>query len=236
MLKCSHILCKVDNIRDAVAQLERAGFSVQWGGDPTQAHNALVWFERGPFLEFFELPRWFRWLSLPFGWRFGRSAGQRLEGWALASAGWCDVALEPMHYQPQDPLSLVSVSHHLRQQALVGSRIVKGNRCSAQGEKVHYRFMTPRGNHLPFIVSHYHPQQRPLRVQHANGARAVARVDFHLPAASHRHLQRLLPADNWLNSHHSERRYVSGVTLQGWQALPETSDFIHSLFTLPQEM
>lgn len=32
MLKCSHILCKVDNIRDCVAQLEQAGFSVQWGG------------------------------------------------------------------------------------------------------------------------------------------------------------------------------------------------------------
>ncbi|CAI2005150.1 Uncharacterised protein [Klebsiella pneumoniae] len=235
MLRCSHILCKVDNIRDCVAQLEQAGFSVQWGGDPARAHNALVWFEEGPFLEFFELPRWFRWLSYPFGWRFGSSAGQRLRGWAQAGEGWCDVALEPEQYQPEAPLSLDNVSQHLRQQALAGSRVVNGSRKSVQGERVNYRFMMPRGNHLPFIVSHYHPLQRPVCVRHANGARAVTRVDFHIPQPSHRQLQRLLPTDRWLKSQHGERRYVSSVVLQGWQALPQTSEFIQSLFNPSQE-
>lgn len=235
MLKCSHILCKVDNIRDCVSQLEQAGFSVQWGGDPSRAHNALVWFEQGPFLEFFELPRWFRWVSYPFGWRFGRAAGQRLKTWAHAPVGWCDVALEPEHYQQDDPLSLVNVNQHLRQLSLRGSRVVKGRRHSVTGELVHYRFMMLRGADLPFIVSHYHPLQRPVQVEHGNGARAVACVDLHLPVSSHHPLQQLLPADNWLNRHHGERRYVSGVTLQGWQALPQTTSFIHSLFTQPQE-
>ncbi|WP_167013688.1 VOC family protein [Candidatus Pantoea multigeneris] len=235
MLKCSHILCKVDNIHACVAQLEQAGFCVQWGGDPARAHNALVWFEEGPFLEFFELPRWFRWLSYPFGWRFGSSAGQRLRGWSQAGAGWCDVALEPEQYQPEAPLSLVQVSQHLQQQALAGSRVVKGRRKSVQGETVHYRFMMPRGEHLPFIVSHYHPLQRPVCIQHPNGARAVARVDFHLPVSSHRHLQRLLPSDRWLNSQQGERRCVSSVVLQGWQASPHTSGFIQSLFKSSQE-
>jgi hypothetical protein len=235
MLKCSHILCKVDNLRDSVAQLEQAGFSVQWGSDPARAHNALVWFEDGPFLEFFELPRGFRWLSYPFGWRFGASAGQRLRSWALAPAGWCDVALEPERYQPDDPLNLANVTQSLHQLALRGSRVIKGHRVAAHGEKVHYRFMTPRDAHLPFIVSHYHPLQRPEHVRHANGARAVSRVDFHLPAASHSQLQQLIPADRWINGQHSTRRYVSGVNLLGWQALPQASGFIQSLFNSSQE-
>lgn len=235
MLKCSHILCKVDNLGDAVASLEQAGFSVQWGGKPGKAHNALVWFEQGPFLEFFELPRAFCWLSYPFGWRFGRAAGQRLRNWALAPAGWCDVALEPEQYQPADPLNLDRIKEHLRQQALAGSRIVKGSRISGNGEKVHYRFMAPAGQHLPFIVSHYHPLQRPSQITHFNGARGVTNVNFHVPKASRASLERLLPTDRWLNTQSSERRQVSSVTLTGWQALPKTSDFIHSLFTVPQE-
>ncbi|MEN4546041.1 VOC family protein [Pantoea agglomerans] len=235
MLNCSHILCKVDNLRDAVALLEQAGFSVQWGGKPEKAHNALVWFEQGPFLEFFELPRAFRWLSYPFGWRFGRAAGERLRHWALAPSGWCDVALEPQQYQPADPLNLDRVSEHLRQHTLAGSRLVKGRRISANGEQVHYRFMALADRHLPFIVSHYHPLQRPAQINHANGARGVACVNFLLPAESHTSLLRLLPTDGWLNALSSDRRQVSSVTLTGWQALPQTSDFIHSLFTVPQE-
>lgn len=235
MLNCSHILCKVDNLLVAVAHLEQAGFSVQWGGRPENAHNALVWFEQGPFLEFFELPRAFRWLSYPFGWRFGRAAGERLRNWALAPPGWCDVALEPEQYQPADPLNLDRVREHLRQQALAGSRIVNGRRISGNGENVHYRFMALADRHLPFIVSHYHPLQRPSQIIHGNGARGVGRVNFQLPAASHASLQQLLPADGWLNALISERRQISSVTLMSWQALPQTSDFIRSLFTVHQE-
>lgn len=235
MLKCSHILCKVDNLQQGVADLEQAGFSVQWGGKPGEAHNALVWFEQGPFLEFFELPRAFCWLSYPFGWRFGRAAGARLRHWARAPAGWCDVALEPDHYQPADPLNLENVTEHLRHQMLARSRIVKGSRLAGNGEKVHYRFIAPADRHLPFIVSHYHPLQRPSQITHANGARSVARIHFHLPGASHASLQRLLPDDNRLHAQISARRQVSSVTLSGWQAQAQTSCFIRSLFTVPQE-
>lgn len=235
MLKCSHILCKVDNIHDCVDQLERAGFTVQWGGDPTRAHNALVWFEHGPFLEFFELPRWFRWLSVPFGWRFGRCAGRRLFQWATAASGWCDVALEPLAYQQEAPLNLTGVNEYLRKHSINGSRVVKGSRTSASGGKVHYRFMTLQEKHQPFIVSHYYPQQRPPLVKHVNGAVGVSRVDFYLPAASQGTLKLLLPEDSCLQSHACEKRHISGVTLRGWQPPPETPAFIHSLFTSSQE-
>ncbi|EMM6760066.1 VOC family protein [Pluralibacter gergoviae] len=229
MLRCSHILCKVSRIDDCVRDLELAGFSVQRGG----AHNALVWFEQGPFLELFELPGWCRPLSLPFGLRFGRSAGRRLAFWAGAGEGWCDVALEPRGYRPDDPLHLDDIHRRLRALAPGASRIINGSRNSAGGGRVRYRFMTAGDRQLPFIVSHYHPPQRPERVRHANGARSVARVDLHLPATAHAALGQLLPEDTWLKAHIGERSL--GVTLAGWRALPQTSRFIRRLFSTTQE-
>ena len=229
MLRCSHILCKVRRIDDCVRDLELAGFSVQRGG----AHNALVWFEQGPFLEFFELPGWCRPLSLPFGLRFGRSAGRRLALWAAAGEGWCDLALEPRGYRPDDPLHLGDVHQFLRTLAPGTSRIINGSRSSAGGGRVRYRFITAGDRQLPFIVSHYHPLQRPERVLHANGALAVARVDFRLPSAAHAALARMLPEDDWLHARAGERRL--GVSLSGWRPLPQTSRFIRSLFSDVQE-
>src|SRR5262249_54346468 len=51
MLRCSHVLCTVDDIARAVADYTELGFTVEWGSDPRQAHNALIWFAEGPFIE-----------------------------------------------------------------------------------------------------------------------------------------------------------------------------------------
>lgn len=224
MLRCSHIVCKTRDIAACVRQLERAGFTVQRGG----AHNALVWFEQGPFLEFFEIPRWARLVTLPFGLRYGRSAGERLAHWARAREGWCDVALEPRSYRPEDPLDLDPVRRHLLALAPGASRIISGSRACAGGGRVRYRFMAAGDRHLPFIVSHYQPLQRPAAVKHANGVTAVARVDLRLPDASLNALRALLPDDPWLFSRSGGRRVA--VTLAGWRPLPETPSFIRTLF------
>lgn len=229
MLKCSHILCKVPHIGECVAQLAQAGFCVQRGG----GHNALVWFEEGPFLEFFELPGWCRLMSLPFGLRYGRSTGRRLAHWARAGSGWCDVALEPRVERAEDPLDLSDVAGFLRQHAAGTSRVVSGRRAAEAGGDVRYRFMTPGDPALPFIVSHYHPRQRPVRVRHANGATAVARVNFQLPSAARAALTRLLPQDAWLRASVGDARRVESVILRGWQPLPDTAPFIRSLFCDP---
>ena len=230
MLQCSHILCKVDKLAETVNQLQQAGFSMQWGSRPDKAHNALLWFEQGPFIEFFELPRFFSALSLPFGWRFGRPAGQRLAHWAKAAPGWCDIALEPQLQSPAAPLALEPICTYLQQKGIACSRVINGRRICPQGDTVQYRFIAPYPVNLPFIVSHYHPLQRPERIVHRNGARAIRRVEWSLPAENYWQLQRLLPSDRWLSSSITPQRHIGAVTLDGWRAAGNTTDFIRHLF------
>ena len=71
MLKCSHILCKVNNISNLFRDYEALGFSVEWGSAPERAHNALLWFKEGPFIEFLQMPKPVTYLSLPLGLVYG---------------------------------------------------------------------------------------------------------------------------------------------------------------------
>ncbi|RFA28578.1 hypothetical protein CAI21_12005 [Alkalilimnicola ehrlichii] len=220
MLICSHVLCKVADIRTAVRDFERLGFSVAWGSAPRRAHNALLWFEEGPFIELFELPRGFRYLRRPLGWVYGRAAGSRLARWAESAEGWCDVALEPP--QPagrtgtaDDPTDLSAVHAALSRTGLPLSRTARGRRTRPDGADVRYRFFAPEPAQLPFVVSPYDPPQRPPRIEHPNGARRIERVRMSVAPADRGRFEALTAGDAWLAAEPGPRTAVLEVALAG---------------------
>ncbi|MFJ1729959.1 VOC family protein [Streptomyces sp. NPDC088254] len=170
MLRCSHVLCKVDDVRSVVRDYTELGFTVEWGSAPERAHNALVWFEEGPFIEFFQLPPAFRLLKWPMSAVNGVAAGERLVRWARPGEGWRDLALET------DDTELAGVHSALRAGQLRVSRVMKGRRTRPDGDRVRYQFLAARPARLPFVVSAYDPPQRPAAVHHPNGARRITRV------------------------------------------------------------
>jgi hypothetical protein len=208
-LCCSHAVCKVDDIRVAVRDLEGLGFAVQWGSAPERAHNALVWFEAGPFLEFFELPRVAAFLRWPFGLLYGSAAGDRLLRWAQAPEGWCDWALET------SDTALFRTRAVLCEQGVPVSRVIKGKRTRPDGNLVRYQFLATRPACLPFVVSAYSPPQRPVRIVHPNGARAVARVRLGIAPRDWELFRRLVPNDPWLAAEPNADTRVLGVELAG---------------------
>ncbi|MFF2081293.1 VOC family protein [Kitasatospora sp. NPDC058162] len=208
-LTCSHVLCKVDDIRSAVRDFTDLGFTVEWGSTPAKAHNALIWFEQGPFIELFELPSRFALLRGPFGLAYGPAAGARLAKWARPGEGWRDVALETSGFE------LSGTRHDLRARGLAASRVMTGRRTRPDGQPVRYRFLTPAPAGLPFIVSAYHPPQRPAQVTHANGALGVSRVRMGVAAGDHAAFGTLVGADPWLTPEPADRTRVLHVELAG---------------------
>ncbi|MEU6665608.1 VOC family protein [Streptomyces sp. NPDC046727] len=170
MLRCSHVLCKVDDVRSVVRDYESLGFTVEYGSAPERAHNALLWFEEGPFIEFFQLPPVFRLAKWPMAAVHGRAAGHLLAHWSRPGQGWRDLALET------DDTSLDRVHSVLRGSGVGVSRVMKGGRTRPDGNRVRYQFLATRPARLPFVVSAYDPPQRPAAVHHPNGARRIARV------------------------------------------------------------
>ncbi|MFI6350423.1 VOC family protein [Streptomyces sp. NPDC050560] len=170
MLRCSHVLCKVDDVHAVVRDYRELGFTLEYGSAPQRAHNALLWFAEGPFIEFFQLPSAFRALKWPMAARYGLAAGERLARWAHPREGWRDLALET-----EEP-ELGRAHAALAASGVRVSRVMNGRRTRPDGALVRYQFLATRPARLPFVVSAYRPPQRPATVVHPNGARHVTRV------------------------------------------------------------
>jgi len=208
-LRCSHVVCKVDDIGAAVRDFAGAGFSVEWGSDPRRARNALIWFSQGPFIELFEVPPAYGMLRWPFTVLYGRAAGERLARWTRSGRGWCDVALET------DATDLAPARAALRAAGVNVSRVIEGSRTRPDGQRVRYQLLMPLSARLPFVVSAYDPPQRPQRVVHTNGAQQIARVHLAVSAADRRRYDALAGDDAWLHPEEATETRVLRVELRG---------------------
>ncbi|MEV5826848.1 VOC family protein [Spirillospora sp. NPDC052242] len=211
MLTCSHVICKVDDVRSLVRDYEDLGFTMEWGSAPERAHNAFVRFADGPFLEFFELTAAARHWRRPVGLMFGAAAGDRLARWARPGQGWRDLALET------EATSLAPTRAALRSAGVATSRVIKRRRTRPDGRPVRYEFLATHPIGLPIVVSAYDPPQRPAGIVHPNGARGIGRVRFGAADAELPALERLIGDDPYLTVVPAATSEVLGVELVGLQ-------------------
>ncbi|MFV2175672.1 VOC family protein [Actinomadura sp. LOL_016] len=211
MLTCSHVICKVDDVRSLVRDYEDLGFTMEWGSAPERAHNAFVRFAEGPFLEFFELTEAARRLRRPVGLLLGAAAGDRLARWALPGQGCRDLALET------ESTSLAATRSALRSSGVATSRVIKRKRTRPDGRPVRYEFLATHPVGLPFVVSAYDPPQRPAGIVHPNGARGIGRVRFGVADAERAALDLLIRDDPYLTVVPAATSQVLGVELVGLQ-------------------
>ncbi|MEM7217340.1 MAG: VOC family protein [Pseudomonadota bacterium] len=150
----SHYLCRVRDLRRAVADFEQAGFRVVWGGDPERAHNAMIYFEAGGFIELFDptasgVTGVVQKLVARVGAALGQPLLVRMQNW-LVSHGLCDFALETD--QPFAPA----------RDALAASGVVLGksrdfSRRRADGVTTRWQLCTAASPQLPFLMGPYDP-------------------------------------------------------------------------------
>jgi hypothetical protein len=209
VLSCSHVICKVDDVRSLVRDYEDLGFTVEWGSAPERAHNAFVRFADGPFLEFFELTAAARWWRRPVGLLFGAAAGDRLARWAQPGQGCRDLALET------EATSLAGTRAALRSSGVSTSRVMKGKRTRPDGQLVRYEFLATHPVGLPLVVSAYDPPQRPASIVHPNGARGIGRVRFAVADAERPVMDLLIGDDPYLTVVPGATGEVLGVELEG---------------------
>ncbi|MEM9464875.1 MAG: VOC family protein [Actinomycetota bacterium] len=169
-LRLSHILQRVTDLPAAVADAEAAGFTVHWGSDPDHAHNALVWFEDGPFLELFAVPPFDESLAEVYVQHAGPGSVLRSRRWATMDDGWCDYALET------DDDDLGEVMDRCSANGMAIGPKFRPNRALPGGGAVEWDLAFPHAGDLPFVMGAYAPAQRPTTVTHANGATAITSI------------------------------------------------------------
>ncbi|WP_103865743.1 VOC family protein [Aquimarina sp. I32.4] len=233
MLKCSHIVYKVDNIQQVVEDYKALGFSPVWGSTPEKAHNAFLWFDEGPYIEFFQLPKKFEFLKYPLHLFYGRSAGQRWQQWAKTTEGWCDLALEPQEYientdknVPEYPLDIKTIKNEMNKSGISASRIIRNKRINPGGEKVKYKVFCPNPEGFPFVFSGYETPQKPEGIKHANGATKIAWVKLDMDSAYIDQFQEFIKEDKYIKAIPSSQTRVFDVGLSGLK-LDLNPDYLH---------
>ena len=202
MLRCSHLLCTVHDLGQAVKDFRDLGFTVEWGSDPRRAHNALIWFPEGPFIELAHFPP-------SVGASADGALGERLARWVAPGEGWRDVALET------DATDLAGARTWLEAAGVDVSPVMDGMRVRPDGEEVRYQYLMPHSARLPFVVSAYDPPQRPEAVTHPNGASRISRVHVTVSLGDRKTYDAMAAGDRWLRPEEGATTEVRAVELAG---------------------
>ncbi|MEM7099582.1 MAG: VOC family protein [Pseudomonadota bacterium] len=207
----SHILCKVDDLHSAIELWRKAGFEVQLGNKAEKAINALIWFERGPFIELIDAqgakpPGWFlgffkHILKSPWVGRFDR--------WVDNKPGWCELALETTG-------DLKPVLGRLRSSEMKIFGPVPNRRQPPNSPVIQTQTAFPHCLELPILMGAYKPDPRPAHVQHPNGAIEIDRIEITIPEETAQDWQALLDTtDTWLKIRVGTDYAVNRVTIRG---------------------
>ena len=227
MLKPSHISFRVNCIQDAYKTFSECGFTVQWGSNPQKAHNAIIWFDEGPFIELFQFPRIFRPIHYVLRWTKGKGAGDRWRSWSDAKEGWCDLALEPIEKSLQ--YNLKAIRSKLIAQNIECSKIVHGKRVRPDGQSVRYQVLAPLPNTLPFIVSAYDPPQRPQKTKHKNGAIRISQICTKIKKSDFSKFNFLSAKDPLIQPIPSSESKIQKVVIEGLKVNENAENFINKI-------
>ncbi|WP_170233172.1 VOC family protein [Sporomusa termitida] len=211
----------MNNIADTVRDYELLGFSMEWGSISAKAHNALLWFEQGPHIEFCQMPKRFSYFAFPFGLIYGKAAGRRLRHWAGPGEGWRDLALEIQREFDSEPLSaennhqeLQLIKEAVNKLGISTSRIIRGKRVRPDGVTVQFSLFAPDDVGLPFVTTPILPRPQP-KITHPNGATGIEWVRIGVTEELSHHLAKLIPQDQWLKAEPAEQNGVIEVRLSG---------------------
>jgi catechol 2,3-dioxygenase-like lactoylglutathione lyase family enzyme len=169
-LSVDHIVILVEDLEQAIADYQAAGFNAFYGGEHSDGstHNALVIFEDGAYLELIAFKR----DNEKHRWHRHRAHGPGLVDYALS------------------PDSAAAVIAAARERGLELNGPTPGGRKRPDGQEVRWEIGSPLSDDLPFLCGDVTP--RALRVpegevrKQANGVGGVAAIAVAVkdPAAS----------------------------------------------------
>lgn len=176
-LRFSHVLIRVDDLHAAVADYVALGFQCVWGSAVGRAHNVLIYFQDGPFLELFRPPVVSGAAGVAMAALMGRPTARRMRRWAEAPQGPVEFALE------SDDGDLKAVRTAAQAAGSPLGRAFSAGRTRPDGVRLTWQMAAPPALDLPFVMGAYSPpdSQPPEVRRHENGARRLAGLELAHP-------------------------------------------------------
>ena len=169
-MELSHILFKVNDLQGAVSHFREQGFHVEFGSKrrPT---NALIYFSEGPYVELLERAP-VSVLAKVLLRCIGKGAvAERFDSWDCADEGWFEICLEN---QGDDFREEVEVMKRHGEPYFITSSA----RTDPLGRRLKWKLLFPLNNALPFFMTYFNIDPKPVAFVHPNGVVGIDRVTY----------------------------------------------------------
>jgi len=169
-MELSHILFKVNDLQGAVSHFREQGFHVEFGSKrrPT---NALIYFSEGPYVELLERAP-VSVLAKVLLRCIGKGAvAERFDSWDCADEGWFEICLEN---QGDDFREEVEVMKRHGEPYF----ITPSARTDPSGRRLKWKLLFPLNNALPFFMTYFNVDPKPVAFVHSNGVVGIERVTY----------------------------------------------------------
>ncbi|WP_313181772.1 VOC family protein [Lacrimispora sp.] len=169
-MKTSHIIYKVDDLHQAVKEYKEKGFEVEYG-TLKNPYNAIVYFSEGPYLELLAstgMPEFMKRILRMFG---KSRLVDRLNYWDNHKGGPCGVALENYKTDLRDEKRILERNKQ-------GYFEMRSRRNDSKGRKLRFTCLFPDEMQLPFLMTYFNIDPKPVNFIHPNGAKRIKNISF----------------------------------------------------------
>lgn len=169
-MKTSHIIYKVDDLHQAVKEFKKKGFEVEYG-TKKNPYNAIIYFSEGPYLELLAstgMPNFIKRIMRMLG---KSKLVDRLNDWDNHKGGPCGVALENYKVDLREEKGILEKYKQ-------GYYEMLSRRNDSKGRKLRFTCLFPDEMQLPFLMTYFNIDPKPVNFIHPNGIRRIKNVSF----------------------------------------------------------
>ncbi len=169
-MKVSHVLYKVNNLREAVDSFTAQGFKTEYGSR-TNPHNALIYFSEGPYIELINEAPLSRFSKLALRFIGQGKVVERLNQWKNEKEGFFGLCLET-------PKSDFSSEKQILKKYNQKYFITRSSRVDPSNRELKWNLLFPHELRLPFLMTYFNQDPKPKNFVHPNGVQRITDVAF----------------------------------------------------------
>ena len=184
-MRAGHLIYKVDNLDESVKEWRNKGFAVEYG-KAKNPYNAIIYFSDGPYIELLAatgMPKCFKVLLNYIGYK---GVVKRFDSWDYGAERWCGFCIE------KEPGDLKVEIDSLGKYKEKGLYMKNAKRKDTYGRELKFKCFFPADLSLPFLMSYFNIDPKPLNFVHPNGYERVAKITFATTAESSKIIRELL--------------------------------------------
>lgn len=169
-MKVSHVLYKTNDLNESIDRFRKMGFKVDFGSK-TRAHNALIYFSEGPYIELLKkapVPSYINLILILLG---KRKVVERFRYWENVQEGFFGLCLENNQTEFKNEEDIM-IKH--RQKFFV----TKSQRTDPLNRVLKWRLLFPFELKLPFLMTYFNVCPKPRHFIHPNGIKGIAHIVF----------------------------------------------------------